>query len=222
MASSSAADDSKPLVCLLTLDKPDFFNDLYKDFVRLLQSKARVQQIKTPEDARAAYTSRPPPAAILSADESLTASTRISLLDEALSYVRAGGILLFMGLFSSFTRPSDINTLFARLGLPWSSGDYHRTTFKINLDMKHFDTDGLARSYSQKALHLANVAHADAIYLPSDGSHVESMVFGPAPIDDKKQTPAALAKVGDGKIGYIGDVNNENETMPLVLAMCGI
>jgi hypothetical protein len=221
MASSEAA-APKPLIVILTLDKPEFFNDMYEGFVRQLNTKAEFRQVNTPDEARSAFNGHPKPAAILSADESLTVSTRITLVHDALSYVRSGGILVFMGLFSSFARPSDIKTLFSRLDLPWASGDYHRSTFKLNREMTHFNKNALAASYSQKALHLANVKFDDAVYLSTDESVVESIVFGPRRVSDRTQTPAAFTKVGEGRVGYVGDVNNEDETTPLVFGMCGL
>lgn len=221
MASSEPA-GAKPVIVVLTLDKPEFFNDMYEGFIRLLKTKAEFRQPNTPEEARAAFNSHPKPAAILSADESLTVSTRISLVHDALSYVRSGGVLVFMGLFSSFTRSPNIKTLFSRFDLPWESGSYHRSTFKLNREMTHFEKSGLAASYSQKALHLANVTYDDAVYLPGDESVIESNVFGPRRVTDRTETPAAFAKVGEGKIGYVGDVNNEDETTPMILGMCGL
>lgn len=213
---------AKPVIVVLTLDKPDFFNDMYEGFIRLLKTKAEFRQANTPEEARAAFNSHPKPAAILSADESLTVTTRISLVHDVLSYVRSGGVLIFMGLFSSFTRPPTIKTLFARFDLPWESGSYHRSTFKLNREMTHFEKSGLAASYSQKALHLANVTYDDAVYLPGDESVIESNVFGPRRVTDSTETPAAFTKVGEGKVGYVGDVNNEDETTPMILGMCGL
>lgn len=221
MASSEPA-GAKPVIVVLTLDKAEFFNDMYEGFIRLLKTKAEFRQANTPEEARAAFNNHPKPAAILSADESLTVSTRISLVHDALSYVRSGGVLVFMGLFSSFTRPPNIKTLFSRFDLPWESGSYHRSTFKLNREMTHFEKSGLAASYSQKALHLANVTYDDAVYLPGDESVIESNVFGPRRVTDHTETPAAFAKVGEGKIGYVGDVNNEDETTPMILGMCGL
>jgi len=138
MASSEPA-GAKPTIVILTLDKPEFFLDMYGPFVDLLKTKAEIRQANTPDEARAALNSHPKPAAILSADESLTVSTRISLVHDVLSYVRSGGILVFMGLFSSFTRPPNIKTMFSDLGLPWQSGSYHRSTFELNREMTHFN-----------------------------------------------------------------------------------
>jgi len=218
MASSEPA-GAKPNIMILTLDKSEFFHDLYEAFVRLLETKAELRQANTPEEARAAFNSHPKPAAILAADESLTVSTRIPLVHDALSYVRSGGVLIFMALFPGFTRPPDVKSLFSRLDLPWRSGSYHRSTFKLNSEMTRFEKSALAESYSQKALNLANVAYDDAVYLPTDDWEDESSVSGPT---DRIETPVAFAKVGEGKVGYVGDVNNEEGTTPVILGMCGL
>ena len=117
MASPEPA-GAKPIIVVLTLDKPEFFNDMCGAFVALLKTKAEFRQVDTPEEARAAFNSHPKPAAILSADESLTVSARISLVHDALSYVRSGGVLIFMALFPGFTRPPDVKSLSSRLDLP--------------------------------------------------------------------------------------------------------
>jgi hypothetical protein len=202
---------------ILALDKPEFFNDMFEGFVRQLSTKAEVRQANTPDEARTAFNSHRKPAVILSADESLTVSTRISLVHDALSYV-----LIFMRLFSGFTRPPDIKNLFSRFDLPWQSGAYQRSTFKLNRDMTHPKKGELATRYSQKALHLANVPFGDAVYLACDGSAIESNANGPGRVSNRAHTPAAFAKVGEGRVGYVGDVNNEDETTPLVLWMCGL
>lgn len=220
----SQSEDSRPLIVILALNKEEFYNDLYADFNKLLKTHANVEYATTPDEARAFFNCSGinKPTAILSADESLTPSTRLTLAQEAASYVRSGGTLVFMGLFSSFTRPSDMELLFSKFGLPWASGDYHRTTFALNPAMKLLDTSGLAQSCSQKALHVRNVQHGDAVYLPSSESRTESAVFLPRPVADRTQTPAAFASVGEGKVGYVGDVNNEDDTTAVVLRMCGL
>jgi hypothetical protein len=127
-----------------------------------------------------------------------------------------------MGHFPSFAPPPDLDRLFNSLGLPWQSGSYHRTDFRVNPDMKHIDTSGLVPSYSQKALHVKHVARDDAIYLPSESSRIQSAVFPPDKIEDLTESPAVFGTVGRGKVGYLGDVNGEVETDPVVVAMCGI
>lgn len=136
-----------------------------------------------------------------------------NLVSEAANYAQAEGIVIFMGTFSSFSRPPDVNKLFAAFGQPWKSGSYTRTDHKVNRGMRRIDTSGLAAGYSQKALQLSNVNVDDAVYSPSEP------LWSPS---GSSQSPAVLGACGDGKVGYIGDVNNETETTPVILAMCGI
>ena len=46
--------------------------------------------------------------------------------------------------------------------------------------------------------------------------------FGPGPIEDKAEAPVVFSKVGEGFLGYTGDVNAEEETTVVVLAMLGL
>ncbi|KAL7930092.1 hypothetical protein V8C35DRAFT_314089 [Trichoderma chlorosporum] len=57
-------------------------------------------------------------------------------------------------------------------------------------------------------------------YQTTQDSVVESRVFGPSPADIPGETAVALARIGDGRLGYIGDVNAEEESNAVVLAMC--
>ena len=215
--------NSRPLVVILALDKEGFYNDMFADFNALLKTHAIVEYATTPNEARAFFDrSVNKPTAILSADESLTISTRLSLAHEAASYVRSGGTLVFMGLFSSFVRPTDMELLFSKFDLPWAVGDYHRTTCALNPAMALLDTNGMASSYSQKAVHVKNVQHSNAVYLPSSESRIESAVFAPSLVGDRTQAPAAFARVGEGNVGFVGDVNNEDDTPAVVLRMCGL
>jgi hypothetical protein len=213
----------KPLIAILALEKADFYNDLYTDFNNLLKTHADVEYATTPEEARTLFNrSANKPTAILSVDESLTKSSRLTLVREAASYVRSGGTLIFMGVFSGFTRPSDMKLLFSKFELPWQSGDYTRNICVFNPAMTLLETGGMAASYSQKALQVRDVQLGDAVYLPSAESESGSTVFPPRSADGRTQASAAFARVGTGKVGYVGDVNNESDTAAVVLRMCGV
>lgn len=150
---------------------------------------------------------------------SLADEQQPALAEQAASFVRAGGRVIFMGTFSGFARPLDIGLLFSLFGLPWKSGDYHRADFQLNPDVTDIDITGLSAGYSQKALHLQDVRTSDAVYLSSGVSY--SPVFGANAVD-ASQSPAVFGSCREGKVGYVGDVNNEQATTPVVLAMCGL
>jgi hypothetical protein len=47
------------------------------------------------------------------------------------------------------------------------------------------------------------------------------MVFAAEPVD-MEQTPVAYKKVGKGRVAYVGDVNAEEGSARVILAMCGL
>lgn len=126
-----------------------------------------------------------------------------------------------MGNFSSTIRPNDLDKFFRGAGLPWTHAEYLRTTVHRN-GSRETSLTCLPSSYSQKAIFLANVSVEDAWYLPNDASRTESLVFHSEWIYSLPQTPIALTGIGRGKLGYVGDVNRENGSDVVVLAMCGL
>jgi hypothetical protein len=76
----------------------------------------------------------------------------------------------------------------------------------------------LSNTYSQKAVFLSNVSSDDSLYRPSSDSRTQSLVFPAEPVN-QGETPVAFTKVGDGWLGYIGDVNNEKGSQAVILAM---
>jgi hypothetical protein len=234
----SPPETSKPSIVILALDQREVYNDVHKDFNSLLARHADVEQVTTPAELRAVFGRETKPAAILCADASLTISTRMDLAEDATSYVRSGGTVIFMGCFSSFARWPDINVLFSRFNVPWRSGAYTRCTMTLNPKMTLLDTAGLATGFYQKALQVKDVAGCDAVYFPDvyredydddDDEEVDVEARNAAALEtlcvaEKTQTPAAFASVGAGKLGFVGDVNNEPHmgTRTMILRMCGL
>ncbi|KAI9032945.1 hypothetical protein DFJ74DRAFT_597421, partial [Hyaloraphidium curvatum] len=80
---------------------------------------------------------------------------------------------------------------------------------------------GLPERYSMKALHVDGAEADQRVYVPAEGAVTESRVFPVMPVTDKGEAPIAFAKVGEGYLGYVGDVNNETGTQRVILAMIG-
>lgn len=107
-------------------------------------------------------------------------------------------------------------------------GDYLRTTVYLNLNVNTAAdvgggrfAHGLPGTYSLKAVSLKGVARDHVVYGPTDLSRVER--FGGAGESvDPRQSPVVFAKVGDGWLGYVGDVNGEVESTAVIVAMCGL
>lgn len=230
--------EGRQKVLLLCLEDYTWAGDIYREFLSTLNSKAEVicayskflvtlrakdevirdtdlqTAIETLKDGSVSVAIIFEPSVIEKKDELLT--------DTLIQFTKAGGTTIFAGMCSSIARPPNINEFFGKWNLPWKSGIYLRTTFTANprarLDLKA----RIATSYSMKALHLGNVATEDLLYITTDDSHTESLVFGPERVKLTGEGPIVFAQYHQGRIGWVGDVNNEQNTGPVMLAMSGL
>ena len=79
----------------------------------------------------------------------------------------------------------------------------------------------IATSYSIKAVHLRGVKAEDVLYATpkeEDEDDKESMAF-PSLVVDLPSVPIAYTRIGDGFLGFVGDVNTEEESASVILAM---
>lgn len=223
MPESAPADTApeQPRVFLLSLAQTSWFDEMYERLIDKLSVHARLQRASKPAGA-IKYLSSNTPTAILVTNPGLTEAKHSAILDKVLSYVRGGGTVIFCCQFSSFITPDDFDRFFrTKLDLPWEFGDYHRTTVYLNLRVRQINKLHLHGAYSQKAVHLKNVEPTAALYLPSRDSMTESHVFPAAPVD-REQTPVAFTAFDQGWVGYVGDVNTEEGSDEVILAMCGL
>lgn len=211
----------RPTILLLFLDTPSWFDEIYDPLITSLSQRVRLQRAKKTA-ASIIYLSENSPKAVLITDPAIIKDENSGVLAKLKEYILNGGTAVFMGLFSSFIKPTDLTDLFrTHFNLPWQAGDYHRTTFQLNsAAATSLQSMKLKPSYSQKAVHLKNVDPTAALYLPTGDSNLESLVFPSHPIENLTETPVAWTAIGTGWIGYIGDVNTEDGSNDAVLAMC--
>ncbi|OAQ67670.1 triacylglycerol lipase [Pochonia chlamydosporia 170] len=196
---------------------------MYATLLAALRSKAELQRAENSTSAITLLSQRPEPLAVLITDEALTLGASISVWESVLAYVRGGGTAIVMGHFPSFARLNNVEPFFSRAGLPWGAGSYHRTTLALNQSAVGVaNAQKLPQKYSQKAVFVKNVAPEDMWYNTDNDSVVESLVFAPTSAKVVGVTAVALANIGEGKLGYVGDVNAEEGSNAVVLAMCGL
>jgi hypothetical protein len=166
---------------------------------------------------------RPELSRVFIADADISKKSHAPLLAQLVRWVRAGGTAVIGGLFSSFIRLDKFDAFFAAWGLPWTRGDYHRTTFALNQHARPWlvphTPPSLPTSYSMKAVHLRDVDPQDAVYVSTDDSHLESLVWAPTKISDSSGVPVAYGQLGQGSLGYVGDVNGEEESTDVIICM---
>jgi hypothetical protein len=222
MPPTSVQELSQNRVLLVSLKLEPYFDDMYKSLLDGITSKSRLQRAKSATSAIRALSELPAPTAVLVTDQALTEPENVAVWEAALQYIRQGGTVVAMGHFPSFVPPLDMKPFFAKAGLPWEAGSYHRTTLSLNrAAVEGAVASKLPSEYSQKALAVKNVAPGDMWYHTTPDSVVESRVFGPSSVHNRRESPTVLAKVGNGKLGYMGDVNAEEESNLVILAMCG-
>lgn len=203
----------------LSPEYDSIFTDLYAPVEAKIKTDYQTQEQRSIGGART-YLSTTRPLAIIAVDAGLLGNTyeHGRLQKEVAKYVGTGGTLIMACLFSSFARPPQLNAFYARIGLPWRVGDYHRTTFYLNPAFRAIFGPSLEDSYSMKTLHLQHVRSDARVYVPEASSRIQSMVFVPEEVD-LQQCPAVFSPYGKGYIGYIGDVNNEEGSRKLLTAM---
>lgn len=207
---------------MLALDHQPFFDDMYQSLLRELGSLGHLKRVKNPETALRLLSSEQLPTVVLLTDAGLSQPRHAAVWEAVVKYIREGGTAIAMGLFSGFIKPADFKPFFSKAGLAWDMTDYHRTDVSLNPSAHDYSTftKGMARTYSQKAVFAGNVLLGDAWYITTENSRVQSAVF---PSDDTHRvgkSPVAFARVGEGRFGYLGDVNAEPESDTAIIAMC--
>ena len=225
------ATTTKPVILVLSVgekwmqdmcDDPDSFGAGLEDLVKHAELK-RARTAKGALNYLNKNTSSPPDG-ILVTDPGVTDTGSKELLDRVVAYARAGGTVVMSYCFSSNIRPNDMKDFWKQAwGLPWQPASYHRTNLTLNESASTLKgkVDVLQKVYSQKALCLKKVERQHAWYVPTEDSVTQSMVFPPGPVN-QNETAVAFAPVGQGHVGYTGDVNMEVGTKLVVMRMFGL
>ncbi|KAI1126214.1 hypothetical protein F5Y10DRAFT_267347 [Nemania abortiva] len=222
-----ASEEPMPRIVLISLSQilSSAVDKMYASFLSQLVSKATIQQVKEEKAALRLLREDPRPSAVLITDEALARDMLAHVWDAVLQYVRRGGTAVIMGTFPHFTSPSILEPFFAKAGLKWASNGLQKPTLVLNQEAVGSDLAAtLLPQYSQKAVSLKNVATSDAWYRPAEGSVTESPDSPPTSANNTTETPVAFTKVGDGHLGYVGDMIllNEVSSDAVVFAMCGL
>ncbi|KAJ9145311.1 Ribonuclease H [Pleurostoma richardsiae] len=193
-------------ILTLCLEHESLFDACFGSLVSHITSKVKMERVTTKEAALSILTQESSPSVILIADGALTRQRKV--WECVIDRLREGATVVLAGCFSNMVREGEFNRFFARLGLPWQRGSYHRTTVSLRRGAvgAHL-ASRLPSAYSQKALFVKNMERSAAWYTETETSDEAAVVF---------------AKVGSGRLGYVGDVNGEESSDLVVMAMCGL
>ncbi|KAH7304688.1 hypothetical protein B0I35DRAFT_444750 [Stachybotrys elegans] len=180
-------------------------NELLRGLVSQVTAKVSLEWATTQESALSLLTQRQPLSVILITDAALT--RRRKVWDAVIDQILQGATAVITGFFSTMSTSGEFDRFFARLGLPWEKGSYYRATMQLNRNaVDHRVACHLPFSCNQKVVYVKNVDSSAVWY--TDGSSSEAGI--------------AFAQVGKGRLGYIGDVNFQQESHIIALAMCGL
>lgn len=201
----SATSGSQTRVLALCLDTSTMLEEAFTPIYSALSSKGRFDKATTPAEARSLLNAQPLPTVIYVNDGAVAKSKKA--WDRILDLCRKGATVILAGAFSSFVNPQQFKNLFAKAGLTWTSGSYHRATVKLRSQNVPSSLAGrLPATDNQKCLYAANVKSSDIWYAESDNS---------------TEAAVAVAKIGNGRLAYLGDVNGEAASVAVISALLG-
>lgn len=222
-ASISVSPDPRPIILLIHSQDSKLWDAVYTDMAQKILDKANIKKAEDPQSAILCLDNDNPRAVIVTHGAYAEADPRFVALDHKfLKYVREGGTVVLGTLFSSSVKPLSFNRWMNEAwNVAWEYGNFLRTDVFLNpdCDLEGFRSDELWDSYSQKAVFLKNVGSEATVYTISRNSRTQSSIF-PAENVDVGQSPVVFARVGRGRLGFIGDVNNEEGSIAVVMMMC--
>lgn len=225
LSPATMATPEKPQILLLCLEYRDFLDESYEWLFTKLLEVARVQRVKT-ATAALRVMSENSFRAIIIADEGLAQNPKFEskqVSAKIKAYIEDGGLAIVGLHFPCFAHMDSICEFFKAFGLPWSYGDYYRTTFQLNPAAElPGDTaeSSFPELFNMKALHVRGARVQEKTYIAEVDGMTKSRVFT-AEYVDRSQAAVAAANIGQGYLVYCGDVNGEHESSRLILAICG-
>ncbi|EPQ58293.1 hypothetical protein GLOTRDRAFT_26413, partial [Gloeophyllum trabeum ATCC 11539] len=179
-------------ILLVSLDKEEFLDSMYKTLFKKLRTKANVSSVETSSATESALAARKY-AAVLLTDGGLAQPKHRRTAQSLAEYARTGGTVIAGLHWATFTNLSYNNEFWRDAwGLPWKAGSYHRTTFALNFSSTAAqvrDCYTVSRGFSMKALHLKGIRPEEGMYYPSDDARLQSLVFPAEPIQDHDESP---------------------------------
>lgn len=198
-----------PNVLVLSFEGFSFSSrQLYEQLLPKLLSRAAVHESLTIQDALN-YISSGWPNIILVTDPIVTeeSNEREQLLRAIVDFTNHGCTTILMGFFAAAVNYDRLDVIFKEyFCLRWRVSEYTKyDTRLLPVDENMMRTASLVPTFYAKALYLGHVPTAQTVYGGRTGASSNAY--------------AAYARVGLGKLGYIGDVNFNEEAERLILAM---
>jgi len=213
---------SKKTVLLISLGKPHIFDEQYHELLSALKAHTSYTEVTLSTDVASALSKKPN--GVLITNPNFARVQHSALHEKIVSYVKSGGTVIYCGLYPGIIAPALLEKHFETVwGLPWKVGSYNRTMFFLAQQrpalLQH--KADLAEELEIKAVRIKGANPMDFVYTTTPDSRVEEL--GKAEVAHKPDEAAVVfTSIGSGHMGYIGDVEAENETTDIVMAMLGL
>lgn len=203
-STASTRTPGEPYVLCICLEYESMFDDFHAGLISKITAKAKMDRATTQEAALDMLTQNPPPSVIVVADVDVVHIMKV--WERIIDCLRGGSTVVLAANFSSFLDEGEFNRCFGKIGLPWKRGECYRTDVSLRPGVVDDRLKNqLLPTYSQKARYVQGVARSDVWYA-----------------GERNEVAVAFTKVGNGMLGYVGDVNGELGSEAVVLAMLGL
>lgn len=215
---------TKPLIVILCFQSEKTLDEYNPDILPALAQKSVVRKAKTLPQARRYLTSSVRPHIVVVTDAAVTYPENHELLPRLVEYAKAGGTVVYSGIFGSTVLYPDLKAMFKNVwGLPWRVCAHTDGTHAVNPRVKGIATKAILEKCIVKSTRINNVALEDAIYVsPSEAKKLKNppVSEGRSSSDKTYETFAAVAKVGRGGLAYMGHFGPEPITTSIILGLC--
>lgn len=201
-------------VLILMLEEVVPVKEMYSRLIKSLESSANVVFLADSKEAAAHLADASKVSAlagVLVVDSGITQKRNKAIALQLTEYARNGGVVIVGFGFPRYTRPVDADAFFEkRLGMSWRLGTHRRETFALSESVGPFIQPKYreaVKEYRAEAVMLKDVKEEFRVYVSTQ---------------EENQTPVVFEQIGDGYLGWVGDVNGEDPTTGLVLAMLNI
>lgn len=213
LASTAGVKVPKYPILLISLSKMPFFDDMYAPVLAELSLRANLSEVTHISSAMHQMLRAPEEYyAVIVTDPEVMEEEYYDLHQLLVDYAAGGGTVVFAFHVSSFAHFDVLETFFRYpWKLNWKVASYTRDDFNLNprtnCGLFVERNPNLFQTYSMKALHLKGCEPDERVYISSP---------------DSTGSPAIFASYEIGYVGWIGDVNVEDGTTKLLLAMCDL
>lgn len=192
----------RPIVALYLED--DLISDPeHSDILTRIAGKYSLRTVRDKTDALEVLAREPPTVLVL--DSAVTKPDNDDIADKLAHLAWAGSTVILAGAFARAEEADLKRMLSKNLGLDWVYRGKGREVAGLRRNVA--GGKGLAGGYALEAVMLGNVLPISVWYGASVGGYADQSAV------------AVFGGYGEGKLGYVGDVNLEDKTKECLMAM---